>query len=290
MSSNQKNEYLYHYTSIENLKNIIESNELWFTNIEYLNDSSEFNYARSFYQNYIKNKQTLAKISRHFEEYPDNYAAAAVAILEKIINKVKSLHYASFIFCFSEKGDDLSQWRGYTRYGKGVCVAFKREQLGSAISKDKASLIKERQCLDRRVDRYLHECIYSKVEQEGCVLGSLIEIFANNVINADNPNWGSVEPFDIWLECLSLKHPAYSGEKEWRAIKLLGPDNTIHYKNGNNNLIPVLKEKFQNVTEFIDHVIVGPNPNKMLAKKSIENFLSGSRISVKSSNIPYREL
>ncbi len=43
-NSSQKIPSLYHYTTQDGLRGIIKSRSLWFTNIFYINDASEFNY------------------------------------------------------------------------------------------------------------------------------------------------------------------------------------------------------------------------------------------------------
>jgi hypothetical protein len=79
---------LYHYTSLETLFNILENDSLWFPNSRFSNDLAE----------------------------------------EKIIgkDKLKEIDYRGDNFSFSlsaDKGDTLSQWRGYCNNG-GASIGF----------------------------------------------------------------------------------------------------------------------------------------------------------------------
>jgi hypothetical protein len=44
---------LYHYTTIEGLKGILESEEIWATDVDYLNDGSEYVYAERFIEDVL---------------------------------------------------------------------------------------------------------------------------------------------------------------------------------------------------------------------------------------------
>jgi hypothetical protein len=48
---------LYHYTSQAGFLGIIQTREIWASNLLFLNDSMEFNYARKILQQEIRNLQ-----------------------------------------------------------------------------------------------------------------------------------------------------------------------------------------------------------------------------------------
>jgi len=51
----KKDKIIYHYTSLQGLLGIIESRSIWTTNIIYLNDTSELNYATKLFNEEVKN-------------------------------------------------------------------------------------------------------------------------------------------------------------------------------------------------------------------------------------------
>jgi len=78
---------LYHYASLQTLFNILESDSLWVSGMQFSNDSSE---EKLLGDDWLKNKSYVG----------DN-----------------------FIFCTGEAGDLLSQWRGYCT-NDGVSIGF----------------------------------------------------------------------------------------------------------------------------------------------------------------------
>ena len=120
-------EYLYHYTTFENAKKIIDTNECWFTNVHFLNDSSEFNYARSIFEKTLNSPEGKERIFAALEPYGYLTSDLLPDILNEVENLLEEAKHGdsqSYIFSFSERGDQLSQWRGYGRNGDGVSIGF----------------------------------------------------------------------------------------------------------------------------------------------------------------------
>jgi hypothetical protein len=293
-------ELLYHYTSLDNFKNIIDSNELWFTNVRFLNDSSEFDYSISIFEESInemrsKPEEIISELKKYDSQVASETLCEILSILEEFIRTIKFAHPLTFLYCFSELGDQLSQWRGYTKFGSGVSIAFNFTELYEAIYQDYTSLPTESPSVvsfgglkpsPLRFDRSFMKCTYDRAQQKNGIVGAVIEIFANNI----SANLAGVDYDDIWTRCLGLKHPAFLEEKEWRAILKSYGEKQIYYRTGKHSLIPYTKEKFEDISKLIDHIIIGPNPNKELSKLSLESFLEGKNIGIKFSDIPYRDV
>lgn len=92
---------LLHYTSLEVLFNILEKDSVWVSGTRFSNDSTE------------------------------------EALLKNIVFNDLGCPGDSFIICFSDKKDSLSQWRGYC-YNGGVAIEFdiKRPQTYSILHSD----------------------------------------------------------------------------------------------------------------------------------------------------------
>ena len=101
---------IYHYTSISGLISIIESQSIFCTNINFLNDKKEFKHGVSIIEKVI---QKLKK---------ENLENSVLEMVEKHIDQIyKGERYVT---CFSKDGDLLSQWRAYANQGKGVSIGF----------------------------------------------------------------------------------------------------------------------------------------------------------------------
>lgn len=93
---------VYHYTNDVGLKGILETGQLWLTDIFSLNDPSELAHGFSVAINVLTSK--VASDSVVGEKFAKNFAAfAQQGALPKVA------HF--FICSFSSCGDDLGQWR-----------------------------------------------------------------------------------------------------------------------------------------------------------------------------------
>lgn len=104
---------LYHYTNIEGLYGILESDSLWASNINFINDSSEYTYGISLFENVATQKRSKFK-SKLLCEVLEN--------ITELLNIGKENTYCA---SFCENKDLLSQWRGYAASSTGVAVGFK---------------------------------------------------------------------------------------------------------------------------------------------------------------------
>jgi hypothetical protein len=116
------------------------------------------------------------------------------------------------VACFSEKDDDLSQWRAYAGGEGGYTIKFDPDALSKKCVKDvyilrvEYTLQEQTTLLDALLDEF--ERIY--VKSEG----------ANRA--SDQQEWAE-ECASFWMDAVYpfatvLKHPAFSGEKEWRLV------------------------------------------------------------------------
>src|ERR1022692_3309664 len=138
---------IYHYTSEEGMRGIVESDRIWATDIGFLNDYTEFRQA-------FKEEYVGALTDAFREGLPkDLYDTARVVIegilskrisnILKIIQDSISTHQA-FVCSFTtlprpsgaDPGDRLSQWRGYSRSSQGLSLGFNKTLLTKQIEFD----------------------------------------------------------------------------------------------------------------------------------------------------------
>jgi len=118
---------LWHYTTGPGLLGIVESGQIFATQVACLNDSSETTYATELFKSAIsKASETLAPddsghvLLKHIQsEFRDETGQAS------------SSSSKFFVACFTTQKDDLSQWRAYSDIGgeNGYAIGFKARGL-----------------------------------------------------------------------------------------------------------------------------------------------------------------
>jgi Protein of unknown function (DUF2971) len=119
---------LYHYTSKEVLKKIIEGNSLLVGNVKYMNDSTEYRLTRDPLYNYLI-------------EYKASCSPGTIGnyIYGKLVSELeldRILHI--YAFCMTTDGDLLSQWVRYGSDALGYSIGF---DLGDVYEEFKDSSI-----------------------------------------------------------------------------------------------------------------------------------------------------
>jgi len=192
------------------------------------------------------------------------------------------------IFSLSERGDLLSQWRGYCPPSGGYSIGFSSKLL--------IQFLKTR-------DLCLKPCVYDEKEQQAMVKQAITERGQTVLKSLSNPVTEIKEIFqkcfvDFFMEFSQiasiLKHSSFYEEGEWRIIS--GPigNQLMSFRVVSKSMfLPYLAIEFIEPESFpVDEIIIGPAPEQSLARLSLLQFLlkKGLNISIKVSNIPYREL
>ncbi|HEY2467771.1 MAG TPA: DUF2971 domain-containing protein [Terracidiphilus sp.] len=112
---------LYHYTTADGLKGIVENEELWATSAYYLNDSAEILYGYRVLdlalQEWLKRTNLPEdSVARGLAESLRSYFGQD-ALERNVITPI-------YLACFCEEGNLLSQWRAYGSSG-GYSIGFR---------------------------------------------------------------------------------------------------------------------------------------------------------------------
>lgn len=113
--------YIYHYCTVESLKEILKNRTLRLSDIRKSNDSKEIDYLFDSYCEYIKKSG----------DYSPNTMVRTNFLNREKTNQLKNTVF--LVSCFSKKDDDLHMWSCYGN--KGVCLEFDREELQKHINK-----------------------------------------------------------------------------------------------------------------------------------------------------------
>ena len=118
---------LLHYTSINNVENIISSKQIWMTESRFCNDRSELEEAKELFVHKVRNFMGTA---------PKNWKP----VLKRVADRVDKTISDVFLFCLSEPtemavpADNLIQWRAYASDGNGVAIAFEPDCLINSLN------------------------------------------------------------------------------------------------------------------------------------------------------------
>lgn len=112
---------LYHYTSGDALLSILRSQQLWATDIRFLNDYEELYRGLEVFEHFSKG---LVERMRGDVEHLSKLVEICVSNIRRnadltLINLVS----------FSTEPDDLRQWMAYCNSGVGYCIEFDRDML-----------------------------------------------------------------------------------------------------------------------------------------------------------------
>ena len=274
-------ELVYHYSDSAGLIGILESDELWATSTDYLNDPSEGFYTLNVADAILRERLSIAKTEK--EKLFFNAARAALA-------EVKPTFY---VVSFSRNQDLLSQWRGYGSFGSGFALGFDQGELSP---------------IDEVGD--LFEMIYDP-DKLKAVINDLIELRLEAPGNpGDWPAEISAKGFayDVAYLSQNCKDPAYSEEREVRlligqngtppdSVRARGPaqGGYVRYRTRGSEILPYIASTLTGENEAVRklplrHIVMGPGvPERN--RRSLEGLLRSKgygHVEVSQSRVPFR--
>jgi len=285
---------LYHYTNQNGLFGIIKKKKMWGSDILFLNDSTEWEYALNRTRGAILTQKELLEPLDYVNEKD------FLDLLNHILNDLFKLTQQGQIFVcsFSEKGDLLSQWRGYCPNGNGFSLGFNPDVLAK---------------FNKKKNFRFSNCIYDKNEQLRIINEAIEEALKNLRAfyhknppdTADKEKRKDDKVTKIWEKFIInfiefapfFKHPSFSEEREWRLIerpKILFGDEQTKFREGKSFLIPYREISLTDDDDKfpLQKICIGPTHHYELSKISVTRLLKANGIEnceINISEIPYRE-
>lgn len=273
---------LYHYTSGQGFKGIIESKQLHCTNIHFLNDPSENKYHFEVLHSVLDENSKCHTIYNKFHD--------------KVFDRCFYDSDNIFLLSFCESRDSLTMWKYYAK-GNGYCIGFDWNKI---FERNKCPHLEMTQC----------RVIYDKEEQKKA-MRELILSFEERLsevegICTDGTDGMHKERQKIKLEQdfnLALldnshkyKHSAFVDENEFR-IGLKISDyanfkNLIGHKNSEGGTIVSYLTLNIEPCEDIVSILCHPR-SKDVDFKGIELFIKHNEMkycTLEKSEIPFREI
>jgi hypothetical protein len=275
---------LFHYTSSAGLIGILRTKELWATNVAFFNDAQEVERAVGLARLVIDNTK------RNINNEQDSSA------LEAMRSYVGAAAKRYYVCSLTEERDLLSQWRAYCPPGDGYSIGFPSTQL-SAVAEAQNFI--------------LSPCIYDPETQR-----QIVQEFVNSFLSMFRSSIASGFPVD---ECvkqiawefgqhvtqfgISLKHPAFHEEKEWRLISpsIEESGDNVDYRSSSFGVVPfyhfrLTDSQHPNLARAGDDhltVVVGPTADPFASQMAVQ-FLLTSTLGIGNafhslSEIPFRD-
>ena len=299
---------LFHYTTAEGLKGIIEKNELWATSAYFLNDSTEIAYGYSLLKEVLDD--WISKNPR-----PEDSLALGIA---RDFQRSFGLDFLNmgvvqpiYLACFCEEDNLLSQWRTYGQSG-GYSVGFRvpaPDLLSGQGFKPEPNTFTSKWV---KVDYDRNE----QVKKCRAVVDSLLAIFDDSKTAQAVATIGT-HPLsgyavlrriiaDILMEEIAgFKNQAFEVEKEWRVVvrqrelTKQGTDDggktptPVHFRSAKGLLVPYVNLIPTDATKKLPIACVrsGPTLDKITAGMAVCMILDTNgfpNVLVQSSDIPFR--
>ncbi|MDC7243782.1 MAG: DUF2971 domain-containing protein [Sphaerochaetaceae bacterium] len=259
-------EYLYHYTNSDALINIVENSEFWLTHIQYFNDKKEYH-------------DGVDLILKTLTSRKDELGSELFKSLKNIFlgNQWLNKSMNVGVLSFSSKRDLLSQWRGYTKIGKGYCLGIKTNEL-----------------FNQKMKVHFCRCIYHDSEKK-IIVNSIIDDIIQRKKKEKSIDDIDAHAFFLFQYCsIIFKNESFFEEEEWRLITfpLANNDKNWNFRSGESTIIPYTKINID-LKRTLNEVIIGPSDNQKLSKNSLFFLLFKNDLcfnSIRYSSVPYRGL
>ena len=247
-------ELLHHYTTSDGLIGIFESRAIWATSIHHLNDAEEYVHATKLLRD---------ELEKRLKGETGQRKATFANWLNDLIRDERG---RAFIVSFSERSDDLSQWRAYANCDNAYAIAFDQREMLGMLTDFEFSLVK---------------CVYSLEEQKDLLIHLVDYLYKYSLRQMTLTG-------DRWWEWLgrtnkvvisvlaALKHPSFKEEREWRVVVPLNSKRRLFFRTGRFGIVPFYKIPLltdsHNRLSF-SQITVGPTRDKKAAEFAIDELI-----------------
>ena len=297
---------LYHYTSVEVFRKILENREFWISNANFMNDEQEIMNGIELCRKVILRKKSemrhpsAGRVAGR-AEYDAGQEAYLDALLESCDRResaglfnIRSENIFAMSFCSS--GDILTQWQEYAN--GGIAIGFRNAPRGSS---DRIMLKSTGGVLS---DMDTIRVIYS-VEDKEKALSDIIGIGMHRIAAHPNENVREVLQESVsdalYQFFPAMKSRYFNHERESRFIYYVEEENQaeVAFREKQGIILPYVRMQIVNAEGQphqelpIDDIVISPGPRIEYVEKSVKYFLRMAGYGyltdkVRRSDIPYR--
>ena len=297
---------LYHYCSLPTFYNIIKNKSIWLSDVEKSNDFLELVSMRQLFAKEM-DEQIAKKALTYSESFDYKHMMKLNDLQIKAHGEIRKAIAKHLFFCLSEKGDLLSQWRGYADDGSGISIGFNRNFLCKLNDLNTQTPPNKREYFQFEKVDYNEdlavEFIKSKTgigffslydneeEQTNCIKHALAKValaapFHKTAAFIEECEWRIVVTYMLW----SFEKPDFSPYNNNDFVF-----SNIEYTASKNKLVPHLEIKFPSIKNAISEIVIGPKCDEniidmkyfLVCMGVLDNFDDNS-ITIKKSTASYR--
>ena len=316
---------LYHYTTWEGLKGILQTQSLWATNYKFLNDYSELVLFRDklvswIYPTVLEGYKQLISLKPFLKEKIEKEGGLdrivqhdAKALID---SQYEALGREIYILSFCGEPEKqsvadnglLSQWRGYG-VGGGAVLVFNTEKLEEILAVEAINYEYSAVLIADLIYSDDEQKLKEELSNELKILADIAKRFFNyenvsKIIKID-----SSDGYLPFVSCISrYKHYGFNEENEVRVVALptiiddeiiklaktddvtLKPEKFSKFRLKNGQRVPYI-ELFDSgdLKLPIERIIIGPHKDINARKAELINLLPKSSIEILCSEIPYAD-
>jgi hypothetical protein len=284
MTSPATPEILYHYTGQLGLQGILTNQSIWASHVQFLNDGSEMTLC-------------LDLVKSHLHTRPDfessTVTGRALRCMEDWTSRIDGP--SIFVASFTERGDLLSQWRGYCKPGDAYSIAVSRSVIETAVDPAHGAI---------NPFWRLTRCLYDEVEQVAAVakhveehiqrLSARLDAFPGEDLDRQINSAGWAFAVELMQLAPAIKDNAFEEEQEWRLVsaRVDHPSVRVHFRPGKHTLVPYFDLPLPGLSAAHPAITVGPSPYPKLSVQGVALLAQSLGIEygpIAPSAIPFRD-
>jgi hypothetical protein len=295
-SSNRKETdapVIYHYTDPKGLIGILSDDQLWATDIRYLNDSSELRHTE------LMHRQILEELIAQSPPGSVRHKLATRARDQRPVGATDK----TYVICFSETDDLLTQWKTYGSWGAGFSIGFDRAQLEASLNALSPPSTGASDLYGLGLGYTQSQVVrvqYSEEEQRvelRRVFAKYLALLSDKSSSSKINNCAAAIADNAALSASQFKHPGFAAEAEWRIIvscHWMGKLDDVFFRPSSRTVIPYVKTgKLPNAKLPVVSVTIGPTLDQDLSRQSVLTLLvrkgyyeDRRQVEIKTSSIP----
>ena len=278
---------IYHYTNDFGLRGILETGQLWLSDIFNLNDPSELSYGFSHAVNILNSKANNGPpetqiFAKHFGDFHQRGMQGTA-------------YY--FVCSFSSDGNDLGQWRAYADNGRGYVLGFDAKALEEVFTKEGGAPIPSNSTFHVTYNDIELADIHDRLVKGMFGLISLPrgKKLENLLINAYKRELSVLLSVHTLRTALFFKHEAYKNEREYRFLQIHRadiPPPEVKRRYRPYELVKYREFDWRRLRAgALKQIIVGPAADRSKAIQFATDCLSEFHVGdveITCSDIPYR--
>lgn len=275
---------VFHYTAADSLIKILDSCQLWVTDIEFLNDEQEMRYGVELVREAAATRREEVRLAN-----PDDPSTHSEwARLQSLVQELDTRFPAQggfqnvwerrpYVASFCGDGDLLSMWRSYA-HGTGFAIEFDTQIILDALRPEPSFYdLTGSELAKLKETNFAIDASFESIEYGDAGLRDVVDYLIEGTAVAVPALWPGAHPIDrIMPQLARTKHPAFAEEKEVRLLVFatgdFSPRPRIRAANG--QLVPYFPVSFPH--EAIRSIRVGPSPLRDRSRVALERRFSTS--------------